>query len=1045
MVRNIVLLISTLAVLSLLFVSYWLLVDDPVIRDQDEAGTAETLPVGEAGEGGAPLRIANVGEIAPGQGAEFTIYDERTGRATQHFHCEEWIPLGNDRNEIRVVRPRLTMLLSSSMSVDITAAEGELAVDRLEKAQGRPKRGVLRGGVQIVLDRGPRPAADGAEPTPNLVTVTLDEMQFDLELGEVHTAGPLRVVGDEFELSGTGLDVVWNQADNVIESLVLRQGESLVLKGRAGLFREDTAEAEAPEEPAAPPPEPAEPRRPGQTYACRLSEAVSVEQLAGEDVVGQLVADEVHLLFDVSGTADRFMQRTTPTPTAPAASRPVGPPQQVVVRWQGPLTLEPEVGGAAEQSRRRFEAIGNPVVLAHADGRVRCGRLEFHDDTQQIWLHAGDSGHVDFDMGDSLSASAESVYINQATHLVKLIGDVRLDSRSGTPGKPGHAIRCSLWAELHLSAGRAAPAGQTEDLLRAGQLESATFVGEAQVGLGGQTLAADRIEATFRQTDDQAAPETALETAIATGNVRLSREDEALECARLDLTFAQTDQGQLYPRTMDAHGSVLIARGRSWVAGDHVHADLAPAPPTQRPGGPEFVLAGLQIEGQAELRDPPNRVAARAALITATFTEGNQLSEASVHGTADRPGVVYAAPYAVAGKRIDLAWEAQTLDVDGAARLRFKTRRGLRGQRREQPVPVDITCSRTLHIDGRRNTIHFAGDVKAVSGDEQLLADTLTLLLQDMTAPEDQAPPTPSLTDLLRHARTLLSEGAQTTQQGDWLSFQAEPRERIRKEPLRLIADNATVLSETPAPDGEPPLVHFSIRAPRLEVDIVHREILTQGQTKLGFLSRRLEDDGAPPETLGIPSGLIARGPSQTAMQCERSLTYVLGEETLDGTPRRDSVLFEGDVLFIHRTGREMVDLEQMLPQVRTNPELISNYESRNTSLQCDRLECGILVGGGDELGRATSMRLTWLLASGHAYLRDLHNDIIREVWAAQLDFDRTLRLIRVLGGPRVDARIYESSREAADSRAIVGAEFIINLQDGTVKTGATRGEFRDQ
>ena len=90
-------------------------------------------------------------------------------------------------------------------------------------------------------------------------------------------------------------------------------------------------------------------------------------------------------------------------------------------------------------------------------------------------------------------------------------------------------------------------------------------------------------------------------------------------------------------------------------------------------------------------------------------------------------------------------------------------------------------------------------------------------------------------------------------------------------------------------------------------------------------------------------------------------------------------------------------------------------------------------------------MRLAWLLASGHVYLRDVQGSDVRSVWANQIDFDRQIGLIRVLGTPHYEARIYDENLDTGDSKVVVGEEFIINLHTGAVRTGATRGEFREQ
>ena len=576
MARNAVLLVSTLAILGVLFVVYTTMLDDPVVP-ADATGTAggDTLPVGPSGDPSAALPIAGVGEVPPGEAIEFTVYDERTGRPQQHFRCDEWTPVKGSKGEIQVSKPQLVISLPSGRTATISADVGQVTVERIERGAGEPRRGWLRGDVRIVLQTPARGDATAAEPAQrDLTTIHLEHLEFDLEPGTLHADGMVRVTSSAFELSGTGLDLVWNEADNVVESLVIYQGEQLTVFRGVGLFRAnggqasglstDRPEAGPPESSDGPPQkEPAaaraKRRRRNTSYLCTLSGGVVAEQFDGDQSVGKLEADQVRLLFDMSGAADRIIGESDAP--GPAATQPAERRGRMVVRWNGPLRIDPQSASQADEARRHLEASGETVTLTHTDGVVQCGRLEYRDETQQIWLHPRADGRVHFSLGARLSASASSVYIDQANNIIKLIGDVSLDSQRGeTPGARRQSIRCSLWAELHLAAKtKAVPTSQPTSeqqgrLLSYGQLESATFVGDAAVEIGGQTLTAQRVDARFKPGDGEQTLDTALEMATATGTVRLAREGEALECEQLALTFAVTADGELYPSHMDANG-----------------------------------------------------------------------------------------------------------------------------------------------------------------------------------------------------------------------------------------------------------------------------------------------------------------------------------------------------------------------------------------------------------------------------------------------------------------------------------------------------------
>jgi hypothetical protein len=137
MARNAILLLSTLALFGALFLGYLVVVQDPVL---DAGGDSpEILPV-DRGRAGEALRLPGV-EVPSGGGVSFTIYHRETGRPVQRFECEEWTPVADAKDEVYVRRPRLTMWLPSGMIATMSADEGQLQVEDLEKVQGRPRAG----------------------------------------------------------------------------------------------------------------------------------------------------------------------------------------------------------------------------------------------------------------------------------------------------------------------------------------------------------------------------------------------------------------------------------------------------------------------------------------------------------------------------------------------------------------------------------------------------------------------------------------------------------------------------------------------------------------------------------------------------------------------------------------------------------------------------------------------------------------------------------------------------------------------------------------
>jgi lipopolysaccharide export system protein LptA len=776
------------------------------------------------------------------------------------------------------------------------------------------------------------------------------------------------------------------------------------------------------------------------------------------------------------------------------------------------------------------------VVLTRAGSSIHCGRLEFYEDTSQIWLHREEHPNVRMELDDGSWATAAAIYIDRRAGIIKLVGPVRLESvRKGDPAATQPArrsdlqrmsIACSQMAELHLydateSDGEAGEdfGGELSTLSRA--LKSAVFFGDVEVGMENRKLTSHRLDMSFRKLAREQSFEALIETAVATGNVVFTGETDRVTAGRLQIDFALAAGGEPYVSGLDSLGHVYMTRGNSWLKGERVVAvldrpvviaDPAAAARSGAAGEParrhaEFAIRTLDVYGDAELFRPDDNVGARGEHVAVWLAGENQFQRARIVGSPEEPALVHAEPYTVRGARIDIDGEALTLHVDGWSHLDFLTRRGLQGAR-GKPARVDVISQRLLHVDGRGNEIRIAGDVNVTRGNELLRADTLTLLLEDVATPDQPDQPDVRRARLGRLWSGIVSmvrggsggdsrtSGAGSRDRGR-LEIAGFESERIgRKEPVRLIAENALVQTEIVDPaaqsagsagtgenaDGLGPIMHRSLTAPRLVVDIPNGITTTFGQTALLVEDYRVDPTAArgangAVDTQFVPSELVSGGPMQTAIFCEDRMTYALGDAS---TGSRDSVLLEGGVFLNHLTGREIIHFEQNPRLTRLDPDTIKKLRDRDSTLKCDRLECefgddGVAArpaagvpgatspgnvrsaatlaaaqagqrparpGGGDSAAAdPTSGRLMWMLASGHVVLTDKQNGVTTEVYAERISFDRAAALVSVYGSPSVDARVY---RFTADDKfsTHVGQEFHIDLVRNTVRAGGM-GEVR--
>ncbi|RMF75317.1 MAG: hypothetical protein D6744_13630, partial [Planctomycetota bacterium] len=289
-----------------------------------------------------------------------------------------------------------------------------------------------------------------------------------------------------------------------------------------------------------------------------------------------------------------------------------------------------------------------------------------------------------------------------------------------------------------------------------------------------------------------------------------------------------------------------------------------------------------------------------------------------------------------------------------------------------------------------------------------------------------------------RWGRTMIAARQQARRSADLLGTQETPRRSVRKEPLRLEARKAWIVSETFDPVRQRRIVSQEITAPELLVEFPARTIRTVGETILGMTSLQPPGgDEASREALGLPSALITSGPTQAALRCTKAMTYALGEE---GPERVDSVIFEGDVLFRYVAGRQIRRLEELMPELAGDSEAQARLADRNTRLEAQRLALTLAARSNNAADGAVNLgalRLAWLSATGDVYVRDQIGAGVREIVAEQIEFDRGASTVRVLGdaGKNKLAQIfYENAQTGRFDEPARGPAFIIFLDTNTVK-----------
>ncbi len=661
MLRKIVLLVATLALAGVAFTIYTWQEEPPARRSAGPGPLARAPQPKDSDAASKPaqqtMTYKEGVQVPPGQNPVVRVFDEN-GNERLAFQATEWRPVSDTAFEL--TEPSIRLQLPGGQMAFVRSDQGHIVVARDDDGNINPKRGRLAGHVQLFVDRSRpvngknAPRTSPEEHPEGFVKMWLEEnVDFDLDLGRLHCDGKIILQSADAVVEGRGLTLVWDEVDRHIRLLRIEQGvrASLRLKQLVQLgAASPPAEKEGEPRPAQPAPKakpPANPAEPGaitltdlqkptsrpredriDTYKITFKDDVIVEQREGLHVVGRLQADLLELVRDF-GAAQRSAFEDGPE-TRPAEEAPGQDPAaakgRVEVRWSGELVVAPlgtdEDEPGTPGKRFHVTATGRPVTLLDRQtGNATCRKLEYHDETQEVWLTGASEEPVNMQAGEGRSLLGERVYVDRKGGSAKVEGPGRLiDRHQGSNGSPEmpEALRAALAAQAasRPAAVRPAetrpaddeaievawnkgvqiqfallqmtepdPAGGPPRESKREYLKHAVFEGQVRFRQPEQTMSAERVEVEF--IEPAAAGQIKADRTVAArlikadGGVTMTREDSVITCDRLEAEMTTDDVGRNVPSIGRAYGHVTAREGRQEIqADDELIVTLASVPRT---------------------------------------------------------------------------------------------------------------------------------------------------------------------------------------------------------------------------------------------------------------------------------------------------------------------------------------------------------------------------------------------------------------------------------------------------------------------------------
>lgn len=512
--------------------------------------------------------------------AEEGFYRYEDGNRITHLYFDRVTPAGEGVLEVDGPSARIFIDEQTDSVVVIAADEGTFIAP-----ENQLQEGAFRGHVTVTVFEG----HDGRPPDINgtddiEVRVYLDDADFDMELGQLESPGPVHLTGPRVDFVGKGLSIAFNELRNRIEKLEVYEGDLLRFKpGQLDDASDTTPQARAgsrPAEPAPEAPESTEPRgvpapsesRPPQYYRARFGEDVHILAEQGKVTMDADVLEAIFVLgrqrvprpAAVGRADDRHRPVSQPLPsiaqlvsltiaqTPQPAGRSLFPagPEDVTVTWRGRLTIVPEPAPPADMSGDDdvlLRLVGSPVKIRDDQGQaIDAGEVSYLASTKRIGAAASAEQPMVVTAPKLGTLRGRALAIEQATGIGYVLG-------------PG-----SLEAEL-TEGDDNGDAAVPWTIAWSNRLDLAFFL-------------------TERDRDDSAAddpfaqsPIGALKRADFQGDVEARHPELEMVGQQIAIVFALADDGRSQPMHVHAEREVRAENDDMLLTGGRLDVELKPS------------------------------------------------------------------------------------------------------------------------------------------------------------------------------------------------------------------------------------------------------------------------------------------------------------------------------------------------------------------------------------------------------------------------------------------------------------------------------------
>ncbi len=696
------------------------------------------------------------------------------------------------------------------------------------------------------------------------------------------------------------------------------------------------------------------------------------------------------------------------------------PPGQAAAAEQLAVAIARAVATQPEKQAALAADLGKAIrelVTASADAQAAGGQAVARAVADHAAARPEDRDAIAGTVGTAIGRLLTAPPSEQATaaeHFAKTVADLG----SGPPAEKAAAV-----ARLTKAiAGLVAPAPGTEDVVVSDRLERMTARGRVRFQSRDDVVAADELVVTMTvDTEGRNVPARAE----ARGAVSASQKERRITAKdRLMVELASVPAPPLPPLDRNVVAARARAKGM-----DPAKIDWD-ALEAKRKNRRELGVVRLEAFGDVKTTDPAEKLSVSAEELHCWMPDGRQIERALVVGAPGREAEVEVDDRYVRAPTVQLDMKAQRAEVASAGLLRFRSYQDLGGERLKEPVPVTISWSKSMTMDGAQNTGLFVGDVHAVSRDTVVDCRELRVAFADIPTPAEGTPTTAPVDRYWIFgplAKLITDRSAKNGGSRDLMGGG-------RKRPVQMLAvgDARALSTSMDAKDRSRILSRMQIDGPQLVLDLESDQMRVDGaghllieDYRLPAARRRTAVGKAAAGRDPFGSGLEVQSPSQTLFTWQNAMSFFAG---------RGLAVFDRDVTMTHLSGPAIKLSGALATAMKVDVAKLQALKARRAGLRCDNLMVEFFrdrtakhPDDPTPLAGATELKL--LRATGRARMEEG----TRSVEGDLITFNRANNVIRVFGSPDSPAQLLDQDEASGKLWRWWGESVTYNIETGQI------------